>query len=238
MKLVIISGGSRGLGAALFAEFSTKQFTLVEFSRSAPHSYSVPCDFSDPTQVQTVVAKALQPLISQAWEEIVVINNAGTLFPMGATQQKETADILKNIQVNFSSSIVFITEALKAFQAHPCKKTVVNISSGAAAKGYAGWSLYCAAKAGLENFIRAIAIEQQLQKSPFTAINIVPGIIDTQMQESIRAASLTDFPTRARFEQFKESGALSSPQKVASAVLKILASNPQSGERFDVANFF
>jgi benzil reductase ((S)-benzoin forming) len=237
-KLALVSGGSRGLGAALVEEFTAREFRVLEFSRTAPHACSVHCDFSIPQQVSELVAQSLEPLAQKAWDEIVLVNNAGTLAPMGPVSQKNPLDVIANTQVNFTSPVLWISEAMRVFQSQACPKTVVNISSGAAAKGYAGWSLYCAAKAGLENFVRALALEQALQTHPFTAINIVPGVIDTGMQESIRNADLADFPTRARFVQLKESGSLSSPQKVALAVLKILASDPKSGERYDVANFF
>ena len=101
---------------------------------------------------------------------------------------------------------------------------IVNVSSGAALKGYAGWSLYCASKAGMEGFIRALAAEERHQEHPFLAISVDPGVIDTEMQASIRAASVTDFPDVERFIRRKSDGGLSSPQSVADAILRIVSS--------------
>ena len=67
-------------------------------------------------------------------------------------------------------------------------RRVVNISSGAASSPYAGWSVYCASKAGLDHFTRCVGLEQRGQAFPVTCIALAPGVIDTGMQEVIRAS--------------------------------------------------
>ena len=75
----------------------------------------------------------------------------------------------------------------------------------------------------MEGYVRALAAEQQTEPHPFTAINIGPGVIDTEMQALIRASSVADFPEVERFIQRKQQGGLVSPADVAAAVLRILA---------------
>jgi NAD(P)-dependent dehydrogenase (short-subunit alcohol dehydrogenase family) len=114
---------------------------------------------------------------------------------------------------------------------------LANISSGAAQKGYAGWSLYCAAKAGMENYIRALALEQQAEPHPFIPVNVGPGVIDTEMQALIRTSTASDFPEIERFIVRKEQGALLSPMKVAAAVCRILdLPSLSSGARYEVGD--
>ena len=75
----------------------------------------------------------------------------------------------------------------------------------------------------MESCIRALAVKQQFEPHPFTAINIGPGFIDTEMRTLIRASSAADFPEVERFIRSKQQGSLMSPADVAAAVLRILA---------------
>ncbi len=75
----------------------------------------------------------------------------------------------------------------------------------------------------MEGYVRAVAVEQQTEPHPFTAINIGPGVIDTEMQALIRASSAADFPEVERFIQRKQEGGLVPPAEMAAAVLRIFA---------------
>ena len=190
MKIAIVTGGSRGLGCALCKALVRRGYSVLEFSRTAPHLYSVSLDLSGPADAYQIVATSLLSIPLEDLEEILVINNAGTLDPIGPSSKKPVEVVLANINVNFTSSIVLISQIIARFQAVPCRKIVTTISSGAAHKGYDGWSLYCAAKAGMEGYIRALALEQPREQAPFIPIIIDPNVIDTDMQLAIRAVTL------------------------------------------------
>lgn len=238
MKLAIISGGSRGLGQALGEIYQSRQWQVLEFSRAAPHPWSVHVDLAQPAAARAVFVEHLRRLAAQTWDEIVVIANAGVIEPIGPTSLKDPAAVLANIQTNYASPVLLMTEAVGAFQAHACRKTVLNISSGAALHSFAGWSLYCGAKAGLEHFVRTVAIEQAAQPQPLRLFNINPGVIDTGMQEAIRAAAPTDFPAVGRFIERHEQGELRAPATVAGAIVRIVDEAPDaSGARIDIAGY-
>ena len=238
MKLLLITGGSRGLGRALCEEFQLRDYKILEFSRSAPHEYSIRIDLADPEKSRLIVANAIQPMDSSQLQELIVINNAGTLEPIGPTSGKPYSDLMKNMNTNYVSAVLVLTEIITKFQAAACRKVIVNISSGAALKGRAGWSLYCAAKAGMENFIRALALEQKAQPQPFIPINIDPGVIDTEMQALIRETPPADFPELERFVQLKKQGSLVPPDKVAAAIIRILEQDSLSfGGRYETSNY-
>ncbi|NCB61947.1 MAG: short-chain dehydrogenase, partial [Gammaproteobacteria bacterium] len=90
MKLAIISGGSKGLGHAIAEKLHVAGYQVVEFSRSAPHAYSVKLDFSSPDQMLPMLTSNLEKLAAQPWEEILVVSNAASLSPIGPTSKKNT----------------------------------------------------------------------------------------------------------------------------------------------------
>jgi len=235
MRLAIVTGGSRGLGLALCEGLSERGYRVLEFSRTAPHPFSVRVDLSLPIESRRLAAAAIAPIHAETLEGLVIVSNASTLEPVGPVSAKSPDTVAANLNVNLVSPIQCLAEIVARFQSAPCSKVLVNISSGAARKGYAGWSLYCAAKAGMEAFFNAVAAEQRDQLHPFVVISIDPGVIDTQMQTYIRAASTSDFPEVERFVRRKEEGGLASPRDVARRVLRIVSSpSLVSGGRYDV----
>jgi benzil reductase ((S)-benzoin forming) len=152
---------------------------------------------------------------------LLVFSNAGTLAPIGPVWKQSSELTVANLNVNLISAIGFIAEAMRHFRETSGRKVIVNVSSGAALKGYAGWSLYCAAKAGMENFIRALAVEERTQAHPFIPVSVDPGVIDTDMQALIRASMPSDFPEVERFRQRKAAGGLALPEIVAKGIIGI-----------------
>lgn len=238
MKLLLITGGCRGLGLALCEQYKSRGYTILEFSRSAPHEFSVQTDLAHPEQNRLSVSKAIAAIDDSTLQELVVISNAGTLHPIGPASTKPYDERVENLNINFVSAISVLSEAVVRFQTVPCRKVIANISSGAALRGVFGWSLYCAAKAGMESFIRSLAVEQQAQPHPFIPVNIDPGVIDTEMQAHIRSTARSEFMELERFIQRKEQGLLVPPEQVAAAVIRILAlESLSSGERYKTSDY-
>ena len=237
MKLAIISGGSKGLGASLVAQCEAEGYTVRELSRSGTSAVSVQVDLANPEGVVAAVEPLFAELAGQDWEDVLLFNNAGMIGPIGIVTDKDLSAIMTNINVNFTSAILLLRAFVGAFQDSACPKTIINISSGAALRGMYGWSLYCGAKAGIENFVRAVAVEQAAQTHPIATLNIGPGIIDTGMQADIRSVTAEDFPSVDQFKGYKESGALRQPEEVAQAIRNILDSGQESGSRHNIQDF-
>lgn len=236
-KLAILTGGSKGLGAALCDTYLARGYELVEFSRSGSTPYSVKLDLSDPHAAGRVFSEHLMRLAASRYDEIVAVNNAATLVPIGAASKKDADELIINMNVNIVSSVLFISRLIAAFQEHTCRKSIVNISSGASHKPYAGWSLYCTSKAGIEHFVRAVAVEQEREAHPFQLVNIAPGVVDTEMQGCIRSSNEKDFPSIQRFIDLKNSGSLRSPQEVAAVIAYIVDDGFANGSHIDVGEY-
>ncbi|OYU71946.1 MAG: short-chain dehydrogenase, partial [Burkholderiales bacterium PBB5] len=82
---------------------------------------------------------------------------------------------------------------------------------------------YCAAKAGMDHFSRAVALEQAALPHGARIVSMAPGVIDTDMQAELRGADAAHFPERARFAALQANGQLMSPAACASALLARLA---------------
>jgi benzil reductase ((S)-benzoin forming) len=87
----------------------------------------------------------------------------------------------------------------------------------------AGSAAYCAAKAGMDNLSRAMALDEAAKPAGAVIVSLAPGVIDTDMQTQLRAGDPAKFPDQAQFVNFKTSGQLQSPPDAARKVLAYLA---------------
>ncbi len=238
MPLTLLTGASRGLGLALATQLQAEGQPLIEFSRSAPHPFSVRADLADPPAFRDALLATVRALPPQQLQDgLLVIHNAGVVTPVGPAGAQDPAAVLANLQANFAAPVLALSALVDALQELPGRKRLLNISSGAALRPIAGWSLYCAAKAGMEQFIRTLAQEQLQRAQPWTAVNVNPGVIDTGMQADIRASNPADFPDHALFVQRHASGALQRPEDVAARVLAIARRDELiGGERYDASH--
>ena len=101
-------------------------------------------------------------------------------------------------------------------------RKVLNISSGLGRRAMASQAGYCAAKAGMDHFIRCLALEEALKPDGARVCSLAPGVIDTDMQVRLRGAASTAFPDVGNFIGLKDKGLLSSPDGAAAQVLGYL----------------
>jgi benzil reductase ((S)-benzoin forming) len=219
-----LTGGSRGIGCAVAEALATEGFEIMEFSRTAPYSYSVRTDLAYPLEAHRTVCDALAGIEPDQVEELLVISNAATLEPIGPVSIKAPDAIVANLNVNITSSVLFIAAVIARFQSARCRKIVANVSAGAAQHGVFGWSLYCASKVAMENFIRSLAIEQQAQAFPFIPVNVDPGVVDTHMHVVASSTPAADFPSSSKFAARRMQGHLTPPAQAAAAIKKLLLS--------------
>jgi NAD(P)-dependent dehydrogenase (short-subunit alcohol dehydrogenase family) len=214
--------------------YQDKLWHTVDLSRNGTGLHHLTVDLANIDHAWPLIEAQFQSLAKTQWGRVVFINNAGLLTPIAPVRSVSDEQIVRNLDVNLLSAVRLISCFVRLFQASQNQITIANISSGAALKGYAGWSLYCTAKAGMENFIRALAAEQNTSAKPMTCINIDPGKMDTDMQVEIRDTDAADFPSVARFIDAKESGQLRSASFVAEAVMRILDDVLENGERYRI----
>lgn len=234
-RLALVSGGSSGLGAALCEALQGRGFRVVEFSRSAPRPESLRIDLADPAGSADRLAGALAAIDPRSLAELLVINCAGTVEPVGPVWRKNAEQIATSLAINLVGPLTWLAAVLAHFQDSPARKVLAQIGSGAARRAHPGLSLYGAAKAGMEQFLQVLALEQSVLPHPFTVTSVDPGAIDTGMQARLRGAAEADLPHREAFSERQRSGQLASPEAVAAAIVNgLLAADLATGSQWRV----
>ena len=235
--LIWITGGSSGLGAALVRTSPYDGAHVVTISRSAgPEAAEhVPADLADPASWSAVENHLLARMSEFSGSRVVFVHNAGTLDPIGFAGQVGSRSYRANVLLNSAAGQVIGHAFLKAVAAvrFTGEALLVMISSGAASSAYPGWSAYCAGKAALDQWVRAVGEEQRIRGS-VTVLSIAPGVIATPMQAQIRAADQADFPNVERFHGLHTQGQLRDPDDAARAVWDVIGRGLATGTVTDV----
>ena len=221
-KIAIVTGGSKGIGAALVRRYALNDFFIYSLSRTAasphPSVTSILIDLSDPTNATEVFDDLLEKVKTQNPLEIVFINNAGSLGEMTPIEKNTPAGIQKTIALNTTTPICLSSSFVKKLKECKASKRILNISSGAAKKPYEGWTVYCSSKTGLDMATRAMALEQNSEKEPVKINGIYPGVVETGMQRQIRNTSQKEFKNVKRFIELKDNNELLTPSEVADKI--------------------
>jgi benzil reductase ((S)-benzoin forming) len=249
MKDIIVTGTSRGLGEALALKIIERGDHLISVSRSENEKLShlarkegsrlthIAADLSRPDHLETAAERVMTALSSQS-EGAYLVNNAGILGPIRSVGRYEAEDARRNVAVNLSAAIALTGDFIRWTEGWEIPRRVVNISSGAGRKPKRGWSVYCAAKAGLDMFTRVAGAEQEVIPNGVLVMSFAPGVLNTGMQEEIRSSDISDFPEVERFIGLYRDGKLLSPDFVAERVLRLLEIDGlENGGCYDISDF-
>ena len=240
-KIVIITGGSKGLGLGLAKEYHKNGYRIISISRSKIEKlYAVEqyqCDLSKTTEIEAVVNEIFLHLDKDNTTDITLINNAGHLGTVNTIEHIEPSEISYTIQLNLVAPLVLSSLFIKLTKDWICKKQIINISSGAAVNPYESWTMYCASKAGLDMMTKVVSKEQKEINNGVSIVSIYPGIVDTDMQAKARNTPKENFKSVQRFIDFYENGDLFSPEQVAEKIFKLDSSDElKNGRILDVRN--
>ena len=152
----------------------------------------------------------------------VLVNNAGMVDPVARNQALDAATLAASVAVNLTAPMLITSHFLAATAGLAADRRVLHISSGAGRNPMAGWSVYCAVKAGLDMHARTVKLDNAQEAHPVRIASIAPGVIDTQMQATIRASDPAAFPQIERFHALKEQGQLATADDTAARLLNYL----------------
>jgi len=217
-KVALVTGGSRGIGAAIARRLAKDGFHVVALARNAQKldevckSIAADGGSAEPLVCDIADTKALAAAVESVAEKHghldVLVNNAG-ITKDGLILRMDDEDIQSVLNVNLMSAFVAIRAAARPMLRSRSGR-IINISSVAGIAGNAGQANYSASKAGLIGLTKSVA--KELAAKNITCNAVAPGFVTTDMTdalgEPLKEAAKAIIPLR-RFGQ---------PEEVAAAV--------------------
>jgi NAD(P)-dependent dehydrogenase (short-subunit alcohol dehydrogenase family) len=193
-KTVLITGASRGIGAAAARIFADAGANLVLTARSGdalsdlaqqigPKARAVPCDVGRYGDMEHAVALACDVFGGLD----VLIGNAGVIEPIAHLAQVDPDAWGEVIDINLKGVFHGMRAALPVMRAAG-GGTIITISSGAAHNPLEGWSHYCASKAGAA--MLTDCADRENRAAGLRIMGLSPGTVATQMQHEIKASGI------------------------------------------------
>ena len=218
----IVTGHTKGLGAAIAAELIERGIPVLGLarSRSAGAASSllteIEVDLSDAAAMSAFLAGDTLAGWLRDEGATLLVNNAGVVAPVGPLAGQDPLAVLRAVTLNVAAPLAL---AAAVVQASSGERRILHVSSGAGRNAYPGWSVYCATKAALDRHAEAVL---QDGDPSVRCTSLAPGVIDTGMQAEIRATPESRFPMKERFVQLKQEGALASPEECARKLVDYL----------------
>lgn len=226
----VVTGGGRGIGAAIAEELARMGATLTLMGRSLEGveahaaalaerfgrpALGLACDVADEASVEAAFARARD----RHGSVHALVNNAGqSVGAAFAETTRETWD--RMLAVNLTGTWLCTRQVLPAM-AEAREGRVVNVASTAGLRGYARTAAYTAAKHGVVGLTRALALE--VAKRGVTVNAVCPGYTDTDMAQAAidglaAARGVSAEEARSMITRPIPRGSLILPEEVASAV--------------------
>ncbi len=234
MNYYIITGTSRGLGAAIAEGLIGPETVLFCISRGANRSlvekaehggcplHYIQQDLGDISALDALMHKIFSNIEAAGAASISLVNNAGILGSVGPTPTNTSEAIQQILTINTAVPMVLSSGFIRKFKSVSCRKVIVNISSGAARRPIWGWSAYCSSKAAIDMYTQTVALEQKDSPCPVKIYAYAPGVVDTSMQEEIRQTAPHLFKDREHFIDYHKKGQLLDPVMVAEKIISLL----------------
>jgi acetoacetyl-CoA reductase len=186
-KIALVTGGTRGIGAPIALALKDKGYTvIVTYHRNEAAAKK----FHKETQIPVyqwdisdfeACKKGLELVVKDHGPIDILINNGGVTSD-GVLHRQKTEHWNHVINTNLTSCFNMTRGVIESMRERGFGR-VINISSVNALKGQVGQANYCASKAGIIGFTKALALENA--KKGVTVNAIAPGYIDTEMVRAV-----------------------------------------------------
>ena len=240
MKLLIITGTSKGLGLELARHALKAGYTVLGASRSASvlqneeNYHHLQLDLEKAEDRSTLMPAAVGLVSLQSLEAVYLVNNAALLEPLKAVERCSLTDVQAHLAVNLTAPIDLCAQFIKAFAWFQGEKKILNISSGSAIHPMPDMSLYCTTKAGLTMFSQCVALEQESVAWGVGVASLNPGMVETGMQVTARAQPESQFRPAVKFKSAKDIGRVKEAPATALKVLGLLETAPFKGQMLSI----
>jgi len=233
MQEIIITGASRGFGRHVAMKLakpgqrlhlisrSEATETAAEVRKQGAEAIIWSIDLSQTAELEKTFLPVLDSIRVGEADFIGLINNAGTINPVGPLGKYSTEEYRSHLELNYVSPAVLTHLFVKRYQDEPITKRVLFVGSGASQKPIHGWSHYCSSKAGVNMLAKTIALEQDSMEHKVETAVFNPGRIETDMQELLRTLDKEDFPLVDDFIASAKDGRNLPPGEVAKKLVQL-----------------
>ncbi|TXH03346.1 MAG: SDR family NAD(P)-dependent oxidoreductase [Rhodocyclaceae bacterium] len=179
-KVALVTGGTDGIGLCIARLLKEKGATVIVCGRRAERLTAARAEGFEAIEADLSslegVSRLAQDMKSRPLD--ILINNAGAGVDFDLTESIDLDAVDRNIFLNLDAPIRLAAELVPHMKARP-KATLVNVTSGLAIAPRSGGPVYCATKAGLRSFTKAIRF--QLRGTNITVIEALPPVVETAM---------------------------------------------------------
>ncbi len=212
-RVVIVTGGSRGLGAGIVASYLATGCKVAACARSVTSEVEAwEKDFPEHFLFKTADlsssadAAAFVGAVIERWDHVdVLINNAGVARD-GILGLATDEDIDIVVDLNIKGTL-YMSRLVSRRMLARRSGSIVNISSIVGRSGYRGLGVYSATKAALDGLTRALA--RELGSRGITVNGIAPGYLKTEMSHGLDASQMEQIVRRT------PAGRLGDPEDIA-----------------------
>nr|WP_083467207.1 SDR family oxidoreductase [Kibdelosporangium sp. MJ126-NF4]CEL21959.1 putative oxidoreductase [Kibdelosporangium sp. MJ126-NF4]CTQ92739.1 putative oxidoreductase [Kibdelosporangium sp. MJ126-NF4] len=185
-KVVVVTGGARGIGAAMVQELVRAGAKVVigdldlataEATAARLGVLALQLDVTDPAGF----TKFLDEVESRTGPLDVLINNAG-IMPLGRFEDEDDVSTMHQLEINLHGVIHGTREAVKRMRPRATGH-IVNVASVAGKGGFPGAATYCATKHGVVGLTEAVRLE--LRGSGIETTLVMPAVVQTELAAGI-----------------------------------------------------
>jgi NAD(P)-dependent dehydrogenase (short-subunit alcohol dehydrogenase family) len=199
-KAAIVTGASRGIGAAAARELAGHGVSVLLAARTAGEieaiageireaggtAEALTCDVARYEDMAAAVARC-----QAAFGALdILVNNAGVIEPIARLADSDPEAWALSVDINYKGVYFGLRAAIPVMAAQQGGGVIVNLSSGAAVNPREGWSHYSSAKAAVLMLTRTVDLEYR--EHGIRIVGLSPGTVATEMQVKIKASGLNE----------------------------------------------